>query len=276
MSGEAPVRYEQADGVGVITLDRPPRLNAIDQAMRTALRTLLERLRMDRSLKALVLTGAGGHFCSGGDLRDLQALAAGADSSEDRRQRLVDLQPLVQMLVHFDRPVIAAVRGVAAGGGLGLALTADFVLAADDVRFCASFARVGVVPDLGTLYTLPRLVGLQRAKELVFSAREVGAAEALRLGLALEIHAPDAVLSRALAMGRALASASGPMLSTAKRALNLAQHSDLQSVLALEADGGAIALGSAFHAEAVRRFVAKQAPMFSWPPLVANAGEETA
>jgi len=254
------------EGVGTITLNRPHCKNAIDIPMRTELRDLVERLRYDRGLRALIITGAGGNFCSGGDLSALQA-EVGKDSAdvEARRQRLVDLQPLVAGLIQFDRPVIAAVTGVAFGAGLGLALAADFILAADDARFCAVFGRVGAVPDFGTFYTLPRAVGVQRARELVYSAREIGAAEALAMGLVLEVHAPQQLLGRARAIARSLAQASQATLSISKRALNVSCNADLQTMLAMESDGQGIALSTAYHDTSVKRFLAKEGPMFRWP-----------
>lgn len=258
--------YEQVDGIGVITINRPHRMNAIDIATRNELRRLLENLGADRTLKVLILSGAGGNFCSGGDVKDMSAVAeAGSENIEARRQRMLNLHPIVHMLVNFDRPVIAAVQGVAAGAGFGLALTADLILAATNARFCAAFGRVGAVPDLGTFYTLPRVVGLQRAKELVFSAREVDAQEALQLGIALELHPPEQLMARAFAMATAMANASGTVLSISKRALNQSLRSDLQTMLNLEAEGAAIALNTEFHTDAAKRFANKQPPKFRWP-----------
>jgi enoyl-CoA hydratase/carnithine racemase len=256
------LRYEAHDGVGILTLDRPKAKNAIDIPMRTEMRELVENLRYDRSLRTLVITGAGGNFCSGGDLNALGDVPPAADL---RRQRLVDLAPLVHALLRFDCPVISAVQGVAFGGGLGLALTADLVIAADDARFCAAFGRVGTVPDFGSLYTLPRFVGVQRAKELLFSAREFDAREAHRLGMVLEVQPAAGVLDRAVAVARSLAGASHVALSLTKRAVNVSLMSSLETMLMLEADGQGIAMSTDYHGAAVRRFLDKKGPMFSWP-----------
>ncbi|ADP18260.1 enoyl-CoA hydratase/isomerase family protein 28 [Achromobacter xylosoxidans A8] len=258
--------YEIEDGVGTITLNRPESKNAIDIAMRTSLRKLVHELRHDRDLKVLILTGAGGNFCSGGDLKALRSSAAdGEATAQGRRQRLVDLHDLVSALLDFDRPVISAVQGVAYGAGLGLALTGDLVLAADDARFCMAFGRLGAVADFGTFYTLPRLVGVQRAKELLFSAREFGATEARELGLVLETMPAEDLPERARAIARCLAQASPVALSITKRALNVSLRSDLQTMLMLESDGQGVAMSANFHAMALQRFFDKKGPPFQWP-----------
>lgn len=261
------IRHELVDGVSLLTLNRPQRKNALDLQMRGEMRDLVEGLRYERGLKALVIAGAGGNFCSGGDLGTLDPEAppdAGA-----RRQRLVDLHPLVTALLTFDRPVIAAVNGVAYGAGLGLALTADFILAGDDARFCAAFGRVGAIPDFGTFYTLPRTVGLRRAKEIIFSAREFGAGEALRMGLAYERHPSAEVVQRACELAARFRDASPLVLSVSKRALDVSLESSLQAMLMHESDGQGIALSSAYHAEALRRFHAKEPAMLRWPAVQA-------
>ncbi|MEJ8858779.1 enoyl-CoA hydratase/isomerase family protein [Variovorax robiniae] len=260
------IKYDAQDGVGVITLDRPRVKNAICMVMRRELAHLIGELRLDRSLRALVVTGAGGNFCSGGDLGSLNDSARlGEASAESRRQRLVDISGLVSNLLQFDRPVIAAVQGVAYGAGFGIALTADIVLAAHDARFCLSFGRLGLVPDFGVLYSLPRVVGVQKAKELVFSCREVRAAEAQRLGIVMETHAPDDVLARAMDIARSFTHASALALSLSKRALNASPTSDLSTMLMLEADGQGISMSSDYHLAALKRFLAKEKQLFAWP-----------
>lgn len=258
------IHYAAHDGVGTLTLERPRVKNAICMRMRRELAQLVSGLRLDRTLRVLVITGAGGNFCSGGDLSALQD-EGGEATAEQRRQRLVDLSGLVSDLLQFDRPVIAAVQGVAYGAGFGLALAADIVLAADDARFCLSFGRLGLVPDFGVLHSLPRVVGLQRAKELVFSCREVGAAEAQRLGIVLETLPSARVLERALALAHSLTRASPLALSLSKRALNASPTSALSTMLMLEADGQGIAMCSAYHLAALARFHAKDKPLFAWP-----------
>src|SRR3546814_771523 len=179
-------QYNVSDGIGWLTLNRPAQKNAIDADMRIKLAQTISNIQQDDATRVLVITGAGGAFCSGGDIRGMQEMSvAGA------RKRLVDLHAWLEPLLNLDRPVIAAVDGVAYGAGFGLALMADMVIATPRARFCASFMRLGLIPDFGLLYTLPRIVGRQKAKELVFSAREVSADEALELGIAMEIRSEE-------------------------------------------------------------------------------------
>jgi 2-(1,2-epoxy-1,2-dihydrophenyl)acetyl-CoA isomerase len=168
-------------------------------------------------------------------------------------------------LLNLDRPVIAAVDGPAYGAGFGLALAADFILATPRARFCLSFLRLGVVPDCGVMYTLPRVVGLQRAKELAFSTREIDADEARQMGIVFEVHTPEQIGQRAFQLALSFTQASPTALSVTKRALNASLHSSLATMLELEANGQAIARSTAYHRDAIARFVGKQPPLFEWP-----------
>ncbi|NML35011.1 enoyl-CoA hydratase/isomerase family protein [Paraburkholderia antibiotica] len=261
MSDDALLYDVDADtGVATLTLNRPRQKNALDASIRVALREAIYAIRQDRSVRALVLCGAGEDFCSGGDLRGMNV-----QSAEEGRNRIDDLHGWVGMLLDLDRPVIAAVDGVAYGAGFSLALTADFVLATPRARFCMPFMKIGLVPDCGAFYTLPRIVGMARAKDLVFTAREVGADEAQRLGAVFEIVAPDALRARAMQIAASLASASPVAFGLAKRALNQSLSVDLRSMLEMESAAQGIAFSTAFHREAVQRFKDKQAPLFQWP-----------
>jgi len=259
--------YSVEGAVATLTLNRPAQRNAIDLTMRAEIASCIEALKRDRTVRALVITGAGGAFCGGGDLRGIQA--APQDGAA-WRERLHDAHSWVGALIALDRPVIAAVDGPAFGAGFSLALAADFVVASPRARFCLSFMRLGLVPDFGALYTLPRIVGVQRAKELMLSAREVAADEALRLGIAFEIVAAERVLARAQALAASFVDASPLAVSLVKRALAAAPSAGLDATLELEADAQALCFGSAAHREAVARFLDKQPASFRWP-----AGEQT-
>jgi 2-(1,2-epoxy-1,2-dihydrophenyl)acetyl-CoA isomerase len=256
------VRYEVAGAVATLTLNRPAQRNAIDLQMRTEIAQCIETLKRDREVRALVITGAGGSFCAGGDLRGIQSAQLDAAGW---RERMKDAQSWMGALITLDRPVIAAVDGAAFGAGFSLALAADFVVASPRARFCLSFMKVGLVPDLGALYTLPRIVGVQRAKELMLSAREVGADEAQRLGIVAEVVDADRVLARAQAIAASFAGASPLAVSLVKRALAAAPAAGLDTVFDFEADAQALCFGSAGHREAVARFLDKQPAAFQWP-----------
>jgi 2-(1,2-epoxy-1,2-dihydrophenyl)acetyl-CoA isomerase len=167
-------------------------------------------------------------------------------------------------LVTLDRPVIAAVDGAVAGAGFSLALAADFILATPRARFSMSFIKVGLVPDCAAFYTLPRVVGVQRARELMLSGRDVDAAEALRLGLVMEIHEPEQLMARAQAMAASFVHASPTAVSLIKKALAAPGH-DLPTLLEMESTAQSLAAGTEEHRIAVNRFLNKEAPPFKWP-----------
>ncbi len=259
---------EQKDGVATITLNRPNAKNALNTAMTDELCDALSTLRRDDSAQVLVLTGAGAAFCSGGDARQMGS--SGERSIEQRRAAMQRYHDLTRTLYAFERPVIAAVDGVAYGAGFSLALLADLVLVSDRVRFAMVFHRIGLVPDLGAYYTLPRAVGLQRAKELILSAREFGAAEAIQMGLALEAVEAGALLPRAMELATSLVGAPPLAQTLSKSALRSSLNSDLATMLDLEASAQALAGSSAYTREAIRRFGAKEPPMFRWPVAAAS------
>lgn len=255
------VRIDVEAGVATLTLDSPRNRNALGDALRIELQDALDDVQQDRSVRALVLTGAGGQFCSGGDLRAMSAMQY---TAEGRRERMHELHDLLRALLKFDRPVIAAVDGAAYGAGFSLALAADMIVATPRARFCMSFIRVGLIPDYGALYTLPRFVGMQRAKELMLSGREVAADEARSLGLVMELHDPEALLARAQRIAASFVDASPVAVSLIKRAL-AGSANELEALLELEATGQGVAGVSSAHKEAVERFLAKQPARFRWP-----------
>ncbi|AUR73833.1 enoyl-CoA hydratase/isomerase family protein [Bordetella pertussis] len=248
----------------VLTLNRPAARNALDMDLRNALAKALPEIRDDATVRAVVLTGAGGHFCAGGDIRAIAAGQGNADVFEGRN-RILSMQRWFDGLVDLEKPVIAAVDGVAFGADLSLALAADFVLASPRATFCAVFARLGYVPDLGGMYLLPRAVGLARAKALAFSARVVGAPEALEMGIAHQLVDDRPVLDAALELAGRFEQAPAGALGIVKSVMNHAFESDRRTVYMQEALAQALCRESAFHQEAARRFLDKQAPLYQWP-----------
>lgn len=259
--------YRLDDGVATLTLNRPEAKNALDPSMADELGECLAAIRADESVRVLVLAGAGGAFCAGGDVKAMGQ--GGPRTPEQRRAGMARYTRICTELMALDRPVIAAVDGVAYGAGFSLALMCDIVLLSERARLCMVFQRIGLVPDMGAFYTLPRVVGLQRAKELIFSAREIDAAEALRLGLAMEVLPAEALAARAQAIARSFAGASPVAMSIAKRALQASLGSDLQTLLEIESSGQALASNSDYAKEAVRRFAAREPAQFRWPPAAA-------
>jgi 2-(1,2-epoxy-1,2-dihydrophenyl)acetyl-CoA isomerase len=254
------LEYAVDNQVATLTLNDASTRNALGPQMRDELAEAVRNIKHSRDIRAVVLTGAGGHFCSGGDLRHIAG--AGLDN-QGWHERLHTLHHWLQDLIMLDRPVIAAVDGAAFGAGFGLALAADYVVGTPRTRMCASFLRVGLVPDGGIFYTLPRIVGPQRAKELMLSAREVGADEALRLGLLAELQPPGQLQARAQAIAASFVQASPMAVGLIKRAV--AAGGDLGTQLELEASAQALAMGTQGHRDAVQDFLAKRPARFQWP-----------
>lgn len=248
--------------VAVLTICRPERKNAIDGDTALHMSVMLDALRLDNDVRALVLRGQGDAFCAGGDVRKSEGKQR---SPVERMEALAPYHRLTTVMASYPKPVVAAVDGVAFGAGFSLALLTDVIVVSTRVRLCMAFQRIGLVPDLGAMYTLPRAVGLQRAKELLLSARELSAQEAKAIGLAAEVVEPDALLPRATELAASLAHASGVALACMKAGLAQTFTGDLQSMLGLEAAGQAIATDTEYFREAVRRLSAKESPQFNWP-----------
>lgn len=255
------ILFSVEGGVATLTFNNPAKRNAFDPAMRAEIAEVVRHIQADKSIRALVLTGAGAHFCSGGDLGNIAA--SGLDNA-GWRDRLSSLHHWLQDFMRLDIPVVAAVEGAAYGAGFSLALAADFIIASTQARFAMSFIRVGVVPDCAAFYTLPRIVGVQRAKELMLSGREVRAPEALQLGIATEVVEPQALQARAQAIAHSFVGASPIALSLIKRSLAMS-NSDLPSLLEQEANAQALAMGTQQHREAVQAFLDKKPAPFQWP-----------
>ncbi len=258
------LEFTVESNIATLTLNRPEAKNALNAEISDGLEAALQRIGVDREIRVLVISGAGGAFCAGGDVRAMNA-SAGEMTAEMRRTSMQRHHRNVKMLASLDRPVIAAVDGPAFGAGFSLALLADMVIATPRARFCMAFARIGLIPDFGALYTLPRIVGMARAKEIMFSAREIGAIEARELGLVLEIAEVEALMPRARALATALANASPLALSLTKSALNSSLGSDLATMLDIEAAGQGIAGASDYAKESFRRFAAREPARFVWP-----------
>jgi 2-(1,2-epoxy-1,2-dihydrophenyl)acetyl-CoA isomerase len=257
-------QLDVANGIATLTMNRPEARNAFSESMRAAFAEAVPRLADDAEVRAVILTGAGGAFCAGGDVRAMLE-SRGKVTVESGRARMLEVQPWMRRLVELDKPLIAAVDGPAFGAGFSLALMADFVLVSPRARFGMAFAKIGLVPDFAAMYTLPRVVGIQRAKELMLSAREVDAAEALRLGIAMEIVPANELAARARALAASFTGASALAVSLIKRELGMALAADLRSALANEADHQALCFQSGYHGAAVQRFLDKQPAAFQWP-----------
>lgn len=257
-----PVLVHRSGAVATVTLKRPEAMNALDLATKEALLSALREAATDESVRCVVLTGSGRAFSVGQDLREHVTMLAERPDEVWRTVR-EHYNPIVAVLSAMDKPVIASLNGIAAGAGASLAFAADFRYVAESAGFTLSFAGVGLSCDSGASWTLPQLVGVAKAKELMMLGGRIDSAEALRLGLATEV-VPDAELAEHVAAvaGRL---AGGPTLALGaiRRAVAHAGGSDLASALAFEADLMDRTGASADHAGAVQAFLAKESPTFT-------------
>jgi 2-(1,2-epoxy-1,2-dihydrophenyl)acetyl-CoA isomerase len=254
------ILYETDQGVATITLNRPDVLNSFNRAMAAELRQALAHAGGDATVRALLLTGAGRAFCAGQDLAEAMPKEGPAPDLGDIVAR--GYNPIVRTIRQLDKPVVCAVNGVAAGAGANLAFACDFVLASSEASFVQSFSKIGLVPDTGGTFFLPRLVGLARATALMMLADKLTAQDAVSIGLILRVVDAPALLAEATALARQLATRPTRGLGLIKRALNASATNGLDEQLALEAQLQAEAGSTADYREGVKAFLEKRAPVF--------------
>ncbi len=263
-----PVRYRVDGAVATVTLDRPQAMNALDVATKEALLAALRRAADDEAVRALVLTGTGRAFCVGQDLREhatlLQQARSGGSPGDFRLDDTVrdHYNPVVTLLATMDKPVVAAVNGVAAGAGAAFAFACDVRLVASSAGFNLAFSAIGLSCDSGSSWTLPRLVGLARAKDLLLFPRTVGADEALSIGLATRVVPDDELPAAAAELAARLASGPTRSYAAIRQALLFSQTHDLADSLAHEAELMGSTGRTEDHSAAVQSFLAKEQPTF--------------
>jgi 2-(1,2-epoxy-1,2-dihydrophenyl)acetyl-CoA isomerase len=257
-----PLLVELKDGVATVTLNRPEALNAFNVALKVGLRAAIEGLETNPDVRAIVLTGAGRAFCVGQDLKEHVDQLGATETPLDTVGE--HFNPLVRRLAAMPKPVVAAVRGVAAGAGASLALLADFRVGGPGTSFLMAFANVGLAGDTGVSWTLPRLVGQAKALELLLLAEPVKAPDALRLGLLSQLtEDDDQVLTAAHQLAARLAAGPTVAYGQIKRQLLVGASGSLDQALDAEAEAQRIAGATADHRNATAAFVAKQKPTFT-------------
>jgi 2-(1,2-epoxy-1,2-dihydrophenyl)acetyl-CoA isomerase len=252
------LRWEVADGVATITLDRPDALNSLEATLKAELVGAFRQAARDDSVRAVILTGAGRAFCAGQDLKE-RLVPDPTPLDVEVRERY---NPIILAMRSLPKPIIAAVNGVAAGAGASLAFAADLRLAAEGATFVLAFGRIGLVPDSGASWFLPRLVGAAHAAELLYLPDPMPAEEALRIGLVSQVVPADTLLDHARTLAAKLAVGSPTALALTKRAINRSLEVGLAEALDHEASLQGIAGRSADHAEGLAAFVEKRPPRF--------------
>ena len=254
------LKLEKQAGVATLTLNRPDTLNAWNQKMRDELREAVRQLVFDNDLRVLVITGEGRAFSAGEDVRGMQGLTDIGTRGFRRIAR--DIHNVFDEIEAIEVPVIAAINGVAAGGGLELALSCDFRFAADTAKLGFPENNVGLIPGSGGCSRLVKLVGVARAKRLVMSGQMIPAAKALEMGLVDEVHPPEVLLVKARELASQLAAKAPMALGLAKIVLNACANVDPDTGRHLERLGQSILKKTEDHAEGAKAFVEKRKPDF--------------
>jgi 2-(1,2-epoxy-1,2-dihydrophenyl)acetyl-CoA isomerase len=258
---EPTILYEAAEGVATLTLNRPDKLNAFNETMHGELAQALDRIDADPGIRAVLLTGAGRGFCAGQDLGD-RVTGEGNRPPDlgDTLDRLYN--PLIRRICRLDRPVVCAVNGVAAGAGANLAFNCDIVLAARSAKFMEPFCKLGLVPDAGGTYILPRLVGAVRARGLALLGEPVSAEQAESWGLIWRVVDDDRLIHDSTVLARHLATQPTKGLGLIKRALLASSTNSLDAQLDLERDLQREAGRTEDYREGVAAFMAKRPATF--------------
>ena len=249
------------DGVATLTLNRPESMNALNTATKDALLAALLRVADDPEVRCVVLTGVGRAFCVGQDLREHAELLSKGDESLASTVR-EHYNPIVELLATMNKPVIAAINGVAAGAGASFALAADLRVIVDTGSFNMAFAGIALSCDSGASWTLPRLIGTSKAKELLMFPRGVPAAEALELGMVNQVVSAQELTAVVGALARTLAAGPTMAYGSIRRSIAFSAGHPLSESLAQEADQMALTGDTRDHAAAVAAFLAKQKPTF--------------
>lgn len=262
MTDEKILLVEKNEGVCLITLNRPDKLNAFNDELSFQLIDALKEAEKDPTVRAVVITGAGRGFCSGQDLQNRKFSEAnqGRPSLSDSIKRRYN--PMVIRIRKMEKPVIAAVNGVAAGAGSSLALACDLRVVAENASFVQSFTKVGLVPDSGATFILPRLIGATKALELMLSAEKLEAKQAQELGIVNKLVPQDKALEEALSWAKQLAKGPTKAFGLTKRAVNAAIFPDLEERLDYEAYMQEIAGRSEDFQEGVNAFLEKRQPAY--------------
>ncbi|HEY0878616.1 MAG TPA: enoyl-CoA hydratase-related protein [Zeimonas sp.] len=255
---DAPVRYERDEAVATITLNRPDVLNALDDAITRALLEAVERASADDTVRAVVVTGAGRGFSAGADLASVKPDVA-IDLGRLLRERY---HPLILAMRRTPKPVICAVNGAAAGAGMSIALAGDIVLAARSAYFVQAFSKIGLVPDAGSTWMLPRLVGEGRARALAMLGERLDAQAAHRMGLVWDVHDDDELLPAAHRLAAQLAQRPTRALAMIKEAFDGTTERGLEEQLEREAALQTIAGRTEDFREGVAAFLERRAPRF--------------
>lgn len=254
--------YEVKDRIATLTLNRPERLNALGGTLREDLFDAIATAAAADDVGVIVITGAGRGFCSGGDVKNMseREKTGQAASANERSAPLRDR--CILAMRDCPKPIIAAINGAAAGAGMNLALACDMRIASTAAKFAQSFVKRGLAPDWGGSYFLPRVVGVAKASEMIFTGETIDAAEALKLGIVNSVVAPEELMHAAYTLAKKIAAGPPITIALAKRAIHHNLEADLRSALEFETFAQTICKDTDDYKEGVKAFVEKRAPVF--------------
>ena len=254
--------YEVKEGIATLTLNRPDRLNALGGTLREDLFDAVTRAAADADVRVMVVTGAGKGFCAGGDVKAMSEAKAGSRERPLIEKIAPGRDRTLLAMREAPQPIIAAVNGAAAGAGMNLALGCDIRIASTEARFAQAFVRRGLHPDWGGTYFLPRVVGMAKACEMIFTGDLIDAVEALRLGLVSRVVRPEELLPAAYDLARRIAAGPPVAIRLAKQSLYANAESDLRAALQTETMAQNVCFDTEDASEGIRAFVEKRAPVF--------------
>lgn len=255
------IKYEVNEGIGTLTFNRPDVFNSLNEQMHSEIKDALKKVQKDKTLRVLVITGEGKAFCAGQDLNDRSVNDGDAklDLGESIERKY---NPLIKTIYNLEMPVICKVNGVAAGAGVGIALACDFVIAHEKVSFIQAFCKIGLVPDSGNSYFLPKLVGMARAKELCMLGDKLPASIALEYGLISRVYSLDTIDEEVEKLAKHFSTAPTYGIALIKKALNESMDNSLNEQLELEKNLQRAAGHSNDYKEGVSAFLNKREPNF--------------
>jgi 2-(1,2-epoxy-1,2-dihydrophenyl)acetyl-CoA isomerase len=253
------ILFEKINAVGKITLNRPEKYNSFVREMAQSLQNTLANCESDDSIRCILITGTGKAFCAGQDLKEA------IDPQGPKIEQIVreHYNPIIKRIREIEKPVIAAVNGVAAGAGANLALACDIVMATQSAKFIQAFSKIGLIPDSGGTYFLPRLIGLPKATALMMTGEPVSAEKAEQMGMIYAVFEDGEFESKSLELAKSISEMPTRGLGYTKNLLNHSLNNSLDNQLDLEADIQALSAKSEDHKEGIQAFLEKRSPVFS-------------
>ena len=253
------IQFEKIDAVGKITLNRPEKYNSFVREMALALQDTLKNCANDDSIRCILITGAGKAFCAGQDLKEA------TDPKEPEIEQIVreHYNPIIKKIRQIEKPIIAAVNGVAAGAGANLALACDIVIATQSAKFIQAFSKIGLIPDSGGTYFLPRLIGLPKAAAIMMTGHPVSAKKAERMGMIYAVCEDAEFEIKSLELAKSISEMPTKGLGYTKKLLNHSLNNTLEDQLDLEAETQSLSAKSEDHKEGIQAFLEKRKPVFT-------------